>query len=291
MTSNSDRQLELAQHGVDQLAVRGRRERESEAFGRESADSIDGAGDDGQLGLVAREHPPDDLGVDHVRWLLQPDRPRGGSATTRASSCPSSPAAPRACSGRPTPQSAPRGPRPRGARCRRGRRPCRRRRPRLVRGWARAGSYGDQSGVWSSTTIVESGSRRRRNHRERGSRRTGVRPRRHRAPTTQVVADLHAAWGERQRLERALARCGKAVTGEWINFGSPSSNRPGRLRRNWLRVTRISGASPLRFPPALRVASAGRRQFWKQPSPAQAELDFDLARLDVCWRPSRGGGF
>ena len=32
--------------------------------------------------------------------------------------------------------------------------------------------------------------------------------------------------GERQRLERAVARCGKAVTGEWINFGSPSAIVP-----------------------------------------------------------------
>ena len=55
-------ELETTEDGVDQLAVRRRGDREPQPVSGEPPHGLDGARHDRQLDLVAREHPPHDLG-------------------------------------------------------------------------------------------------------------------------------------------------------------------------------------------------------------------------------------
>ena len=96
----------------------------------EPADGLDRARHDWELDLVPREHPPDDLRVDRLGLLAQPDRLVEVARPLRRAH----PHHRLLCLGRvpaaPLGRSTPPAPRPRGARCRRARRPCRRPRPR-----------------------------------------------------------------------------------------------------------------------------------------------------------------
>ena len=114
---------------VDQLAVRRGRERERPARGK-PLDGLARAGKSGEPLAVERLQPAHDLGGDLLRRLGQADHARACSATTRASSCPSCPAARGRASGRRAPARAPRARRPRPAPSRAARRRDRRRRRR-----------------------------------------------------------------------------------------------------------------------------------------------------------------
>ena len=61
-----------AEHGVDQRSVRGGRDRERESRGRRS-NRVHGSRDHRQVGPIPLEHPRDDLGVDLLGRLGEPD--------------------------------------------------------------------------------------------------------------------------------------------------------------------------------------------------------------------------